>query len=79
MIYSVNTFPSSDNRAVTSMQRQSVTNVRAFCFDLTVQVVVEKFLDVLRVKSWFGGLHEITLDIPLTFVPHQPNLFPWLL
>ena len=60
------------------MQTLSVTNVRAFCFDLTVQVV-EKFLDVLRVKSWFGGLHEITLDIPLTFVLHQPNLFPWLL
>lgn len=70
MVYSVNTFPSSDNRAVTSVQTLSVISVRAFCFDLTVQVVVEKFLDVLRVKSWFRGLHEITLDIPLTFVLH---------
>lgn len=61
------------------MQTLSVTNVRAFCFDLTVQVVVEKFLDVLRVRPWLRGLHEITLDIPLTFVLHCPNLFPWLL
>lgn len=70
MVYSVNTFPSSDNRAVTSVQTLSVISVRAFALTWPVQVVVEKFLDVLRVKSWFRGLHEITLDIPLTFVLH---------
>lgn len=76
--YSVNTFPSSDNRAVTSVQTLSVISVRGFCFDLTVKLLLKSFWMfwgqiLVQRPSWDHLRHS------LTFVLHWPNLFSWLL
>lgn len=70
MVGCVDASPSSENRLVTFLLTRSVWPILGLFYFGSMVQVVENFLDVLKVKSCFKVLHEITLDSPLTVVFH---------